>query len=292
MSQHKPKHQKNNAPPDHNHSVHEDKSTNRHVYVEPGVQIDFVQDLKKKYDTTQAANTAHSNKILLWSKISALLLFIYAGVAVWQGFLTREIIDTTGRQFQVDQRPYVWETGSNPPDTIRLAPNETAVFQIGWINYGKSPAVNVNQVGTVCFGIPGVDAMEIADMLFDMWDGKEIDLTSKIRSHGGSDKLIAETEAAVKAVKAKGPPPIDHRATVIPPGIPSDLRHPFGGTTEIKSWEPLPDSNYALNTDNAVIAISRTEYYDLHGTRYWSDVCLARLANGSIVRCPRHNEIH
>jgi hypothetical protein len=146
--------------------------------------------------------------------------------------------------------------------------------------------------GSVIFGVPGVDAMELADMLIDMWDGKEVDWKLMAREHGGSDKMIAEWEPVIEAMKAKGPPRVEHSATVIPPGIPNDLKHPFGGTTEVKSWFSPPDFNYVMKTDYSVVAISRTEYYDLHGTRYWSDVCLARLANASIVRCPRHNEIH
>jgi hypothetical protein len=292
MSQRKPQHPQNNPPPDQKHKEGQEKSTNRHVYIEPGVQVDFVQDLKKKYDAAQQGSTTHSNKILFWTKISALLLFSYAGLTAWQGYLTHEIIDTTSKQFLIDQRPYVWETGFNPPDTIHIAPNEIATFQIGWINYGKSPAVNVSQTGTICFGIPGVDAMELADTLVDMWDGKEINVKSKLRAHGGSDKQIAEVESAIQALKAKGPPPVEHRVTVIPQGIPSDLRHPFGGTTAVQSWFPPPNFNYVLNMDYAAVAITRTDYYDLHGTHYWSDVCLARLADGSIVKCPRHNEMH
>jgi hypothetical protein len=56
----------------------EEKSTNRHVYVEPGVQIDLVQDLKKTYQSSQTDSTTHGNKQLFWTKISAGLLFLVA----------------------------------------------------------------------------------------------------------------------------------------------------------------------------------------------------------------------
>ncbi len=78
MSGHKPQHGKNDPPSGKKHTEGEKESTNRHVYVEPGVQIDLVQDLKKTYQSGQADSTTHNNKQLFWTKISAALLFIVA----------------------------------------------------------------------------------------------------------------------------------------------------------------------------------------------------------------------
>jgi len=97
---HKPQHGKNNPPPGKKHAEGEEKSTNRHVYVEPGVQIDLVQDLKETYQSSQTDSTTQNNKQLFWTKISAGLLFVVALVYCGQLYqmvesnrLTRESVE-------------------------------------------------------------------------------------------------------------------------------------------------------------------------------------------------------
>jgi len=58
------------------HGEGEDKSTKRHVYVEPGVQIDLVKDLRDKYERSENESTTYNNKQLLLTKVSAALLLI------------------------------------------------------------------------------------------------------------------------------------------------------------------------------------------------------------------------
>src|ERR1700680_3299326 len=77
MSHHKPKHGTNNPPPGKKQAEGNEKSTNHHVYLEPGVQIDLVQDLKKTYESGQSNNATHNNKQLFWAKISAGLILGY-----------------------------------------------------------------------------------------------------------------------------------------------------------------------------------------------------------------------
>jgi hypothetical protein len=107
MPHQKPQDRKHDPHPDPKQDGGDKKSTNRHVYVEPGVQIDFVQDIREKYDAAQEKTTGHSKKILFWTIVSAILLFIYAGVTAYQAFLTRQIIINTTKQFQAEQRPYI-----------------------------------------------------------------------------------------------------------------------------------------------------------------------------------------
>ncbi len=53
------------------------ESANRHVYVEPGVQIDLVKDLKEKYETNLTETNTQAQKQLSWAKVSAALLAVY-----------------------------------------------------------------------------------------------------------------------------------------------------------------------------------------------------------------------
>jgi hypothetical protein len=41
------------------HDRGEEESPKRHVYAEPGVKIDLVEDLKQQHKTSEAENTAH-----------------------------------------------------------------------------------------------------------------------------------------------------------------------------------------------------------------------------------------
>src|SRR5258708_4102432 len=118
MSSDKPKGEKDHPQSEAEQRTRGKESTKRHVYVEPGVKIDFVQDLRDKYDSSQTEDATHSKKILFWTQVSAVLLFIYAGLTAWQGSLTRESINNNSKQFQIDQRPYLWTTNRRPQITI------------------------------------------------------------------------------------------------------------------------------------------------------------------------------
>ena|ERR1700687_1814249 len=114
MSRKKSKAVKNHPHPNPKQDRGEEKSSNRHVYIEPGVQIDLVQDLKDKRDSAQTENTTHNKKQLVWTKISALLIFIYAGLTFWLVCLSGTAIKDTRKHFTADQRPYVWPANIAP----------------------------------------------------------------------------------------------------------------------------------------------------------------------------------
>src|ERR1035438_264438 len=80
------------------------ETTNRHVYVEPGVQIDFVQDLKDQHQAEQYKNTTNSNKQLFWTKVTAFLVLIYALLTFWQARSTNRLVAMS----QAQQRPCLW----------------------------------------------------------------------------------------------------------------------------------------------------------------------------------------
>src|SRR5277367_4708209 len=119
----------------------EKESCTRHVYVEPGVQIDLVQDLKKKYETAQSDNTAHSKKILFWTIISAGLLLLYVTLTLWQSCTTYKLAKTSQQQLELDQRPWVGPMGSNHI-TAEIRKGSPIKIRIEIQNVGKTPALD------------------------------------------------------------------------------------------------------------------------------------------------------
>jgi hypothetical protein len=133
----------------------ENENPNRHVYIEPGVQVDFVQDLKNRYKNSQSDNTAHNKKQLFWTKIAAGLVLIYTAFAGWQGCSTQSILSHSVEQFRIEERP--WLTADPTPmldkDAAnglfflpRQTPNGTEYepnIIIRAYNGGKTPAVDM-----------------------------------------------------------------------------------------------------------------------------------------------------
>jgi hypothetical protein len=160
MSHNKPRRQRNNPVSGQKQNEGQDKSTNRHVYIEPGVQIDLVQDLRQKYDAAQQDSTSHSNKILFWTKISALLLFIYAGLTLWQGYSTKKAADAAKdaasaaneslKLSVLDERAWFGVSTAflkidRPARKGEMPPyvGEPLIIRVKFSNTGKTPALNV-----------------------------------------------------------------------------------------------------------------------------------------------------
>jgi hypothetical protein len=262
MSRKKPKAVKNHPQAKPEHSGGEEKSTNRHVYIEPGAQIDFVKNLREKYDAAQRDDQTHKADQLFWTKVAAGLLLLATGFSGWQGFLTRKLINNSSKQFQKDQRPYVWPNGLISPDDIHIAENEVMWMNINLVNYGRSPALRESGIGKIFIG---PNAMEDADRWFASFGNNPLP--------GGPDK-----------------------ERVIPPGIPTSsvTSSTLGGFSTIMSDHALTpkQADYIVRTDLAVAMVTRIEYYDSYGNRYWSDVCWSRFTNSSIPHCRKHNELH
>lgn len=161
MKRRKPQGPKGEPTTEQKHGERKEESTIRHVYVEPGVEIDLVQDLKQKYETASTEANAHNNRQLLWAKISAGLIFVYAGLTFWQACTTRDILNTTRDQFQRDQRPYVIVEGCSIGQ-LGVPKSQIVVGQpfgvdVHFKNVGKTPALNVLIHRHVVFGEENVD---------------------------------------------------------------------------------------------------------------------------------------
>jgi hypothetical protein len=123
--------------PGHDEDSREERSTKRHVYIEPGVKIDLVESLRKQQETAQNESTCHQQKQLFWTKVASALLFITAGLPAWQGYSTklsadaaRNIVERgnsraikfcTGKTLLITS-PYPGSSGARdePPSTLYL----------------------------------------------------------------------------------------------------------------------------------------------------------------------------
>jgi hypothetical protein len=137
-------------------------------------------------------------------------------------------------------------------------------LNVAWVNYGRSPALRVSQIGKI---IVGQNAMDEADRFF--------------AGLGNDPFAIRFPDRSLKNM-------------VIPQGIPSDPDKTFGGFYSIYTDHALTDEEqfYIMKTDRPVAIIARIEYYDGYGTRHWSDVCWSRFRQGTIPHCDEHNEMH
>ena len=287
MSRHKPNRPKNNPGTDPHKKSSEKETTNRHVYIEPGAQIDFVQDLKQKYESSQGNASTHNKKQLFWTQVGAGLIFIYALITFWQGCLTREAIGNNSEQFQIDQRPYLWTANKRPRTTIKVGLRMLASFEL--VDYGKSPAVKVAGTGKIFFG-PTAKAQ--ADQWFASLGQKPL------QPVGQNEIVVPPGIPSVFPVpnsnsNDSGQFPVGEEAEKVANAIPEGG---FGGggyfTLMTDTILTQKDVDFILNMEESIAIVARFQYYDGFNNRYWSDICLSRFTVGSMPNCERHNEMH
>jgi hypothetical protein len=113
---------KNDPPTQPKESGSEEKSTDRHVYVEPGVKIDLVDDLRKQQQTYHEENTAQQRKQYFWTKVAAGLILLYTLFSGWQVKIARDT-------FNAANRPYVGVGGVGVNHIGKNASGEIVVSQ-------------------------------------------------------------------------------------------------------------------------------------------------------------------
>lgn len=124
--------------------------TNRHVYIEPGVQIDIdiVKALKEQHKTERADDKSTSNKQLMWTIITAGLVFIYTSIMFWQSCQTQQTIATNKQQFAADQRPWLWIV----PGEFKVESGARVAVDVHIVNYGKTPAIQMKSSRRMILG--------------------------------------------------------------------------------------------------------------------------------------------
>jgi hypothetical protein len=222
------------------------------ITVHGQVETHFPPDFVQAYNAENAAKTFQEKKNLRLSRLALLGVVISTGITAWMAYMTKE-------HFQIDQRPYVWSNGNIPPERIHIVPNEKMWISVAWVNYGKSPALKFT----------GRTKIFIGESAFD-----------------DAEKWFNQL--------GKGLPHEDGEGIVVPPGISPDITTTFGGFSSIESDGLLTQQqyDYIMNPNHSPFAaVVRVQYFDGHGKRYWSDMCLERLRNGLLFHCHKHNDI-
>ena len=146
MSNH-PQRGKHHQPANPKQDSTQKESTNRHVYIEPGAQIDFVKNLREKYDAAQRDDQTHKANQLFWTKVAAGLVLLAAGFSGWQGYLTRQLALTARQTLAADQRPWARIHWATPPQ-FEISSVRTAQT-MGVSNVGRSPMLNLWMHGAI-----------------------------------------------------------------------------------------------------------------------------------------------
>ena len=273
----------------HNH-LHSDEqqqsaqkeNTNRHVYLEDGAKIDFVKSLVDKYDASQATETVHNRKQLLWTIVAAFLVFIYTAITGVQTWLTRQSINNNSKQFEIDQRPYLWTTNTIP--TISLVPNEQMWANIQIVNFGKAPALSARVTGAI---LVGPSALRLADQWFT-----EVD--NRMDSPEMTEMVIPPGLPTLFPGRSPEKSSTEDMNMIKPnPNIPTG-GFGGGGFFSVFSQQSLrrDEVDYIMKNAGAAVMVAHLRYYDASGNTYTTNICLYRNPNGTVPSCSRHNEIN
>lgn len=250
------------------------------IRVSGQVEVHPPPDSVKEEKTDREHQRSHRDKNYIVSISTLIAVIIYALITFWQGCMTRESIDNNTKQFQIDQRPYLWTTNTKPEMSIQK--DQRMWVNIHMVDFGKSPAIKIRVLGKIFIGS---NAKDDADKWFGLLEDKFFD-----------DPNMTETVAPPGIPSIFPQPSEKEKASKIEPGKPEPWPGGFGGggyfTVMTDNVLKQPDVDYVLNTDESAFIVMRLRYFDGFGNRYWSDICLSRFASGAVPDCPRHNEIH
>src|SRR5271165_170604 len=158
MSGNKSKRKKYHHPAEHEHPKAGDKLGNKpdQVTVSGNVETNFPPNLVEKYDTANEKQEARDYKRFAVEIVTAVLLFVYTTVAIWQGCSNKKAADAaksaantaeksvvwTEKSIKIDQRPWlqVIQDIKTPTPDSPLCPFG-ATLKV--TNTGKTPAMHV-----------------------------------------------------------------------------------------------------------------------------------------------------
>ena len=133
-------HRHNNPPTQPHGDRGEEKSTNRHVFVESDVQINLADNLKEQLEIDRKQNTAHQKTQIRWTTVAAGLLFLTVLIYFLQW-------RSQVQALKVEQRAWV-----GVPFPLDFPSNGGFIPVVTQIkNTGKTPArhVEVDAIATI-----------------------------------------------------------------------------------------------------------------------------------------------
>jgi len=249
------------------------------IRVSGQVEVHPPPSLAKEDETDRKDQRTSRNKNFIVSLLTLIAVVIYAGITFWQGRMTRESIDNNSRQFQIDQRPYLWDTNTTPQ--IDIEAGKRMWVNIEMVDFGKSPALKVKIAGKI---FVGPTAKADAYQWFEVLGNKPL-----------TDPEQSET-VVMPGIPSVFPPKLKEEANKSVDGKPKAISlGGFGGGGFFTLWSDgvliQSDVDYILNTEESAVVVARLQYFDSFGNRHWSDLCMSRFTNGNIPHCARHNEV-
>lgn len=146
-----------NKPKPHTNQGHADPNKGgrdqykRHVdgsiAVRGEIETHVPQDAAQQHNTEREEDKTRAKKNYIVGVLTLVAVVIYAGITLWQGYLTRQISQTTQKEFAIQQRALVQIT-PRVLQTIDLADIKKLEFPIEIENLGNStaPRIQVNSV--------------------------------------------------------------------------------------------------------------------------------------------------
>ncbi len=126
----------------HDGDIHERGAIEAH----PPESLIKQHNAERKEDTTahiaerEEDRRRETHKLLL-EVVTLLAVIVYAGITWWQGSLTRQSVEGTRKQFQIDQRPWIKISTDMP---IFMKVGEAPAVKVHMVDYGKTPAKSIH----------------------------------------------------------------------------------------------------------------------------------------------------
>ena len=221
MSRYKPKKRKPARLTDGDDDRPEDKGTKRHVFIEPGVQIDLVESLKNQHGAERNEDTTNQKTQLRWTKGATVLLVLTAGFTGWQGWMNRQLVKTAQDTYNAVDRPYVGVAGVG---VVLLRPSPGGGFtkidklEDRQLATRMSIAIEVKNFGSV-------PAFNVANSIKAGMDGMPVSIDPNTSTKQGSELFPTQTLSLGVSVGEASYPKLASEESVLQVDVPISYRY-------------------------------------------------------------------
>lgn len=142
MSQNKTHRPQNNGPYTPNNNSAKKESSDCRVFIEHGVKIDLVEDLRTKNEARHNETSTQQRKQLRWTKIGAIFVIIYTLLMGYQSCLFKSANEINRQALISVQRAFVTFQGFEISPSDNTAGEHFWDYQPKYENSGNTPAIN------------------------------------------------------------------------------------------------------------------------------------------------------
>jgi hypothetical protein len=93
--------------PNHNDSAEQIRKVSGKIHVNGEIEANIPADAIERYKAARQENTSRDNWRFLVECLTLLAVVFYAGLAFWQGWMTRSLVKTAQDTFEASNRPYI-----------------------------------------------------------------------------------------------------------------------------------------------------------------------------------------